>query len=61
MNSFSTTKIELSQFYKPLERTSDLDALIDSIGDSKYVSQIIMKGKTQVNTNSKFLKNNPKL
>jgi hypothetical protein len=37
MNSFSTSNIELSQFYKPLERASDLDALIDRIGNSKYV------------------------
>ncbi len=37
MSSFSTSNIELSQFYKPLERASDLDPLIDRIGDSKYV------------------------
>ncbi len=37
MSSFSTSNIELSQFYKPLERASDLDPLIDRIGDLKYV------------------------
>jgi hypothetical protein len=37
MNSFSTSNINLSKFYKPLERASDLDPLMDRIGDSKYV------------------------
>jgi erythromycin esterase-like protein len=37
MGSFSTSNIDLSQFYKPLERASDLDPLMDRIGYSKYV------------------------
>ena len=37
MDSFSTSNIDLSQFYKPLKRASDLDPLLDRIGNSKYV------------------------
>ncbi|MCJ7759212.1 MAG: hypothetical protein MUP24_13820, partial [Gillisia sp.] len=37
MSPFSTSNIDLSRFYKPLERASDLDPLMDRIGDSKYV------------------------
>jgi len=37
MDSFSTSNLNLSQFYKPPERASDLNPLMDRIGDSKYV------------------------
>jgi len=37
MSSFGTSNINLLQFYNPLERASDLDSLMDRIGDSKYV------------------------
>ncbi len=37
MNQFKISKTALPQFYMPLERASDLDPLMDSIGDSKYV------------------------
>jgi len=67
MGSVSTSNLNLSQFYKTLERASELDSLMDRIDDSKYVllgeksmgfrkSQIIKK-----NTNTKFLKNKPEL
>jgi hypothetical protein len=37
MDSVSTSNLNLSQFYKMLERASELDSLMDRIDDSKYV------------------------